>query len=207
MAARPRSISALLEIPALGFLVPGGGGDVADGAALSVGLVWLTLASESAETVGVTSPEVGKGLELGALSVFTIAFALKAAAVSSPVVSGLTARTMPDLQSDPTEEKNLPRACSYQRMNEPHVDIANHRPQRLRVVHLLQWISSTVQRRRANDSRLGCNCFPCLYWQSLCFAHRCRILLILACKDAQRLTLYVQIERYAIQPSRDATYE
>lgn len=38
-----------------------------------------------------------------------MAACLKAAAVMSPVVGGFTASTMPDLQSLPTDEKNLTR--------------------------------------------------------------------------------------------------
>lgn len=83
--------------------VGSGAGDVVDGAALCELPVWLPEELASlAEEVGVTGV-----LEEPELPELAIAAALNAAAVCSPVVGGFTENTMPDLQSDPTDEKNL----------------------------------------------------------------------------------------------------
>ena len=62
--------------------------------ATSVLCAWL-LGTTPDEDAGVGGPELD------------MAFCLNASAVLSPDSGGFTARTMPDLQSVPTEEKNL----------------------------------------------------------------------------------------------------
>ena len=88
-------------------------------AELLVGSAVVELELEGAELlllwVTVTLPEVAA--DDGLISLLeadgccepelAIALALNAAAVWSPLVGGLTASTMPSLQSEPTDEKNL----------------------------------------------------------------------------------------------------
>lgn len=63
------------------------------------------------DSLGLGSPEdddVTPGEEAGGVvPELESAFCLNAAAVMSPLVGGLTERTMPDRQSPPTDEKNL----------------------------------------------------------------------------------------------------
>lgn len=73
-------------------------------------VLWLALVSVAvSELLSLLLPD-GGGAGDGGGPELDIAFCLKAAAVISPVVGGLTARTIPDLQSFPTEEKNLARS-------------------------------------------------------------------------------------------------
>lgn len=101
-AARPSSSRAIREGAALVIVSDDGGGG---GGAVAVG--------EGEPKVTVTLEDVWPlacVLEEGAdeeTPELDIAFCLNASAVLSPVSGGLTARTMPDVQSEPTEEKNL----------------------------------------------------------------------------------------------------
>ena len=100
-AARPSSSRAMREGAAFVMVSGDGGG----GGAVAVGegdpLVTVTL-----EDAGTLAGELGEGAD-GEDPELDIAFCLNASAVLSPVRGGLTAKTMPDVQSEPTEEKNL----------------------------------------------------------------------------------------------------
>lgn len=95
MAARPSSTWAMcVPEEVVSEVVGCGAGDVALAAALLVVLV-----------LEIWSLEAGE--EDDGVPVLAMALFRKASAVWSPLSGGLMERTIPDLQSVPTEEKNL----------------------------------------------------------------------------------------------------